>query len=107
MMRSDVGIDTKGYGMRRIKRCREISTPYYVLSTEYQTAWTVALERAHVHTQINRLNDSPVQFIASLPMKLFLDSAKTDEIKHALAMWDVDGITTNPRHVRDSGKPFS
>lgn len=39
-------------------------------------------------------------------MKLFLDSAKTDEIKHALAMWDVDGITTNPRHVRDSGKPF-
>jgi transaldolase len=39
-------------------------------------------------------------------MKLFLDSAKTDEIKHALAMWDLDGITTNPRHVRDSGKPF-
>jgi transaldolase len=39
-------------------------------------------------------------------MKLFLDSAKTDEIKHALAMWDIDGITTNPRHVRDSGKPF-
>src|SRR5437763_8903852 len=39
-------------------------------------------------------------------MKLFLDSAKTDEIKHTLAMWDLDGITTNPRHVRDSGKPF-
>ncbi|HEY2416021.1 MAG TPA: transaldolase family protein [Pirellulaceae bacterium] len=39
-------------------------------------------------------------------MKLFLDSAKTDEIKHALAMWDVDGITTNPRHVQASGKPF-
>ena len=39
-------------------------------------------------------------------MKLFLDSAKTDEIKHALEMWDVDGVTTNPRHVRDSGKPF-
>jgi transaldolase len=39
-------------------------------------------------------------------MKLFLDSAKTDEIRHALAMWDVDGLTTNPRHVRDSGKPF-
>ena len=37
-------------------------------------------------------------------MKLFLDSAKTDEIKHALAMWDLDGITTNPRHIRDSGK---
>jgi 6-deoxy-6-sulfo-D-fructose transaldolase len=40
-------------------------------------------------------------------MKLFLDTAKTDEIKHALAMWDLDGITTNPRHVRDSGKAFS
>src|SRR6476469_622762 len=39
-------------------------------------------------------------------MKLFLDSAKTDEIQHALAMWDLDGITTNPRHVCDSGKPF-
>lgn len=39
-------------------------------------------------------------------MKLFLDSAKTDEIKHALAMWDIDGITTNPRHIRDSGKSF-
>src|SRR5205823_9479136 len=40
-------------------------------------------------------------------MKLFLDSARTDEIKDALAMWDLDGITTNPRHVRDSGKSFS
>ena len=39
-------------------------------------------------------------------MKLFLDSAKTDEIRHALAMWDVDGVTTNPRHVMSSGKPF-
>jgi transaldolase len=39
-------------------------------------------------------------------MQLFLDSAKTDEIRHALAMWDIDGLTTNPRHVRDSGKPF-
>jgi len=39
-------------------------------------------------------------------MKLFLDSAKTDEIKHALAMWDIDGITTNPRHVQASGKSF-
>src|SRR5207249_2088429 len=33
-------------------------------------------------------------------MKLFLDSAKTDEIKHALALRDVDGITTNPRHAQ-------
>lgn len=39
-------------------------------------------------------------------MLLFLDSAKVDEIRHALEYWNVDGITTNPRHVRDSGKPF-
>ena len=39
-------------------------------------------------------------------MKLFLDSAKTDEIEHALKMWDVDGLTTNPKHVQASGKPF-
>jgi transaldolase len=39
-------------------------------------------------------------------MKLFLDSAKTDEIRHAIEWWDVDGVTTNPRHVKDSGKSF-
>jgi transaldolase len=39
-------------------------------------------------------------------MKMFLDSAKTDEIRHALEWWDVDGVTTNPRHVKESGKPF-
>jgi transaldolase len=39
-------------------------------------------------------------------MKLFLDSAKTDEIRHALEVWDVDGLTTNPKHVQASGKPF-
>ena len=39
-------------------------------------------------------------------MKFFLDSAMTDEIKHALDMWDIDGVTTNPRHVNVSGKPF-
>lgn len=39
-------------------------------------------------------------------MKLFLDSAKTDEIKQTLELWDVDGLTTNPRHVQASGKPF-
>ncbi len=39
-------------------------------------------------------------------MKLFLDSAKTNEIKHALELWDVDGLTTNPRHVQASGKSF-
>src|SRR5262245_2414756 len=41
-----------------------------------------------------------------LRMQLFLDSAITDEIKHALEVWDVDGFTTNPRHVQASGKPL-
>ena len=39
-------------------------------------------------------------------MKLFLDSAITEEIAHALEAWDMDGLTTNPRHVMVSGKPF-
>lgn len=39
-------------------------------------------------------------------MKLFLDSAKTDEILHAHDTWHVDGITTNPKHVQASGKSF-
>lgn len=39
-------------------------------------------------------------------MKLFLDSAKIDEVRYALEMWNIDGITSNPRHVRNSGKPF-
>lgn len=39
-------------------------------------------------------------------MKFFLDSAKVDEISYALDMWDIDGVTTNPRHVNVSGKPF-
>lgn len=39
-------------------------------------------------------------------MKFFLDSAKVDEIRYALTMWDIDGVTTNPRHVNASGKPF-
>ena len=39
-------------------------------------------------------------------MKLFLDSAKTDELEETLAMWDIDGVTTNPKHVQLSGKPF-
>jgi transaldolase len=39
-------------------------------------------------------------------MKFFLDSAKTDEIEYALEMWNIDGVTTNPRHVLVSGKPF-
>ena len=39
-------------------------------------------------------------------MKYFLDSAITDEIKYALEMWNIDGVTTNPRHVQVSGKSF-
>jgi transaldolase len=39
-------------------------------------------------------------------MKFFLDSAIAEEISYALEMWAIDGITTNPRHVQVSGKPF-
>jgi len=39
-------------------------------------------------------------------MKFFLDSAKADEVRYALEMWNIDGVTSNPRHVRASGKPF-
>ena len=39
-------------------------------------------------------------------MKFFLDSAIQDEIAYALDSFDIDGITTNPRHVQVSGKPF-
>jgi transaldolase len=39
-------------------------------------------------------------------MKFFLDSAMTDEIVYALDTFNIDGVTTNPRHVQVSGKPF-
>jgi transaldolase len=39
-------------------------------------------------------------------MKLFLDSALTDEIASAIEHWGIDGVTTNPRHVATAGKPF-
>ena len=39
-------------------------------------------------------------------MKYFLDSAKLDEIKEAYATFGIDGVTTNPRHIMASGKPF-
>nr|MDO8088839.1 transaldolase family protein [Candidatus Sigynarchaeum springense] len=39
-------------------------------------------------------------------MKYFLDSAKLDEIKYARENWGIDGVTTNPRHIKASGKPF-
>jgi transaldolase len=39
-------------------------------------------------------------------MKFFLDSALVDEIKYALDVFNIDGVTTNPRHIQVSGKPF-
>ena len=39
-------------------------------------------------------------------MKYFLDSAITSEIEYALENWGIDGVTTNPRHIQVSGKPF-
>ena len=39
-------------------------------------------------------------------MQFFLDSALTSEIAYALDAFNIDGITTNPRHVQASGKPF-
>ncbi len=39
-------------------------------------------------------------------MQYFLDSAHVHEIEYALKMWGLDGITTNPRHIQASGKPF-
>lgn len=39
-------------------------------------------------------------------MKYFLDSAKIDEIKEAYYTFGIDGVTTNPRHIMLSGKPF-
>ena len=39
-------------------------------------------------------------------MKFFLDSAKLDEIKYAYNTFGIDGVTTNPRHIMASGKPF-
>ena len=39
-------------------------------------------------------------------MKFYLDSAKIDEIKEAYNTFGIDGITTNPKHIMASGKPF-
>jgi transaldolase len=39
-------------------------------------------------------------------MKLFLDSAIEDEVRYALDRFNIEGVTTNPRHVQVSGKPF-
>lgn len=37
-------------------------------------------------------------------MKLFLDSAKIDEITYAIEKWGIEGVTSNPKHIRKSGK---
>lgn len=39
-------------------------------------------------------------------MKYFLDSAKMNEIEYAYDNYGIDGITTNPKHIMMSGKPF-
>lgn len=39
-------------------------------------------------------------------MKYFLDSAKLDEIRYAYSTFGIDGVTTNPKHIMVSGKPF-
>jgi transaldolase len=39
-------------------------------------------------------------------MKYFLDSAILSEITYAYENWAIDGVTTNPRHIMNSGKPF-
>ena len=39
-------------------------------------------------------------------MNYFLDSAKIDEIRYAYAHWGINGVTSNPRHILASGKPF-
>ncbi|MHA1727186.1 MAG: transaldolase family protein [Promethearchaeota archaeon] len=39
-------------------------------------------------------------------MKYFLDSAKIDEIRYAYKNFGINGVTTNPKHIKMSGKPF-
>lgn len=39
-------------------------------------------------------------------MKYFLDSAKLDEIQIAYEDYGFNGVTTNPKHIMASGKPF-
>lgn len=39
-------------------------------------------------------------------MKLFIDTAKVDEIREAYSWGILDGVTTNPTHIAASGRPF-
>ena len=38
-------------------------------------------------------------------MKYFLDSVMPDEIRFAYENYCIDGVTTNPKHIKLSGKP--
>jgi transaldolase len=38
-------------------------------------------------------------------MKLFIDTAKIDEIRESYSWGIVDGVTTNPTHVANTGRP--
>jgi len=39
-------------------------------------------------------------------VKLFIDTAKVDEIRQALEWGILDGVTTNPTHIAETGRPF-
>ncbi len=39
-------------------------------------------------------------------MKFFIDTADTEEIRQAVAIGMVDGVTTNPSLIAQAGKPF-
>jgi len=39
-------------------------------------------------------------------MKFFLDTAKVEEIRKGMEWGIVDGVTTNPTHIADAGRPF-
>ena len=41
-----------------------------------------------------------------VPMQIFIDSADIEEIRDAVAMGVVDGVTTNPSLVAKTGRPF-
>src|SRR5262245_40656930 len=58
------------------------------------------------HPRVRRAARNGLQLRGSPTMRLFLDGARVEEIRHALDLWDVDGLTTNPRHVLASGKPL-
>ncbi len=39
-------------------------------------------------------------------MKLFIDTAKVEEIREAASWGIIDGVTTNPSHIAAAGRPF-